>query len=172
MKIKSVWIFAICWQLTLGNITAAQAQLSSNSNAYLEYLDKNSGPSDYTIKRFPNQKLMPTRLIGGVYKPGFYQVPENTSLLSLMSYSGGVLPNSDLSSVTIWRQQSKESLNINLDKILKDPASAETIIMPNDVIYIKEKEKLISSDTMSLFLITSTTIAIILGGLAVHDRTK
>jgi protein involved in polysaccharide export with SLBB domain len=128
------------------------------------------GPSDFIIKRFPNQKLMPTRLIGGVQKPGFYQIPENTSLLSLMSYSGGALPTSNLRSVTIWRQESKQAIELDLEKVLHDPNSVDPIVQANDVIYIPDKERLISTDTVTLILVVSTIAATILSAIAINDR--
>lgn len=171
MNQKRLLISIVCLQLILGFQSTARAQLGSSSGtAFLEYMDKAQGPSDYIVKRFPNQKLVPTRLIGGVQRPGFYQIPENTSLLSLMSYSGGALPSSDIRSVTILRQEPRASIEIDVEKILKDPTTIDPIIHANDVIFVRERKPIISSDTMALILVTSTVAAIILSSIAISDR--
>lgn len=162
---KNLWITLISLQLTFG-FNFAQAQTASSS-AFLEYKES-QGPADYIIKRYPNQKLMPARLVSGVSRPGFYQIPENTSLLSLVSYSGGFTQNADLEEIVIWRQASKQSFEINMKDHITDPNGVDPVVMPNDIIYIKEKPRI--EDTVTLVAVISTSIAAILGAIAVHDR--
>jgi hypothetical protein len=154
--------------LSLQLIHAQTFAQSSNSNAFLDYSERPQGPADYIVKRFPNQKLISARLVSGVGRPGFYQIPENTSLLSLVSYSGGFRDTADIEEVTIWRQSTKQSLSFNLKNALEGTDVADPIVKPEDVIYIKERPKL--ADTVTLVAVISTTVAAILGAIAIHDR--
>jgi hypothetical protein len=144
---------------------------AQNTSAYLEYLDQKTS-SDYVIKRHPNQKLVPVRVIGGVNKPGFYQIPENTPLLSLLSYSGGTAPNSNLKEVTILREDQKASLSVNLKDALTNPKNADITMMSNDVVFIPEEKPFISHDTFMVIAIVSTITATLLTGLIIDERLK
>src|SRR5687768_1585863 len=130
MILKRIIPLLLVFQLTFGLSFNAFAQ--SSRNAYLEYSSETQGPADFIVKRFPNQKLMPTRLLSGVNKPGFYQVPEGTSLLTLVSYSGGFRDNADVETVTIWRQSTKESFEYNLKNTIIETAAADPVLMPED----------------------------------------
>ena len=142
-------------------------------STFLEYLNTaNQGPADYLVKRFPNQKLIPVRLIGGVTRPGFYQVPEDTSLLSLISYSGGATATADLKSVTILKDQEHRSVKVNVRDLLDNPDLPDHVVSANDVIYITEKKPLFSSDTIATLTVLSTVAALILSSYAIQDRAR
>src|SRR5690242_18552677 len=83
---------------------------------YLRDPDRPQIPSDFTIKRFPEQKLISVRLVSGVFKPGFYSVPEDTSLLTMLAFAGGTLKDYDVNRVTIWRGDRPGSVEVDLEK--------------------------------------------------------
>lgn len=151
---------------------AFAAAENMGQSAFLEYLEQKSGPAYYTIKEFPNQKLIPVRLIGGVSRPGFYQVPEKTTLLTLLSYSGGATASSDLESVTMWRNEKKVSEEVNVMKLMRTTNTAEPTVNANDVVLIKEKQSLFSPNTLATLTVLSAVTAIILTSLLIEDRIK
>jgi len=150
----------------------AYAKESMGQSAFLEYLESTTGPSYYTIKEFPNQKLIPVRLVGGVNRPGYYQIPENTTLLTLLSYSGGANVSSDLKNVTLWRNEKKVSEDIDVMKLMRRPNAAEPLLGANDVVFIQEKQSLFSPNTLTTITVLSSVAALVLTSLLISDRLK
>ena len=163
-------VLLLCLQFSFSSLVWAKE--SMGQSAFLEYLETNQGPSYYTIKEFPNQKLVPIRLVGGVNRPGYYLVPENTSLLTLLSYSGGASTSSDLKSVTHWRNEKKVSQDINVLKLMREPNGSEPVVGANDIVFIQEKQNLFSPNTLTTITVLSSITAIILTSLVISDRLK
>lgn len=158
----------LCFQFLIPHL--ALAKESIGQSAFLEYLESSQGPSYYTIKEFPNQKLIPVRLVGGVNRPGYYQVPENTTLLTLLSYSGGAAMQADLTNVTLWKNEKKVSEDINVMKLMRDPTRTEPALAANDIVFIQEKQTLFSPNTLTTITVLSSLTAIILTSLVINDR--
>ncbi len=76
---------------------------------------------------------------GEVKQPGTLQIPENTDLLSLLSFAGGPTENARLSKVKLIRSFSpkKEVTIINVEKYLKKGNHEQVpIIKPGDTVIV------------------------------------
>lgn len=88
-----------------------------------------------------DELLVPINIWGFVLKPGQYMVPNNTDLVSLLSYAGGPNESAKISNVRIVRSDAKNGdmvYNINIKKYL-DTADARLIptLKPGDTIIVK-----------------------------------
>ncbi len=88
-----------------------------------------------------DELLVPINIWGFVLKPGQYMVPNNTDLVSLLSYAGGPNESAKISNVRIVRSNTQNGnmvYNINIKKYL-DTADARLIptLKPGDTIIVK-----------------------------------
>lgn len=86
-----------------------------------------------------NEIFMQVNVWGEVKQPGTLQVPDNTDLISLLSFAGGPTENAKLSQVKLIRSFSpkKEVKIINVEKYLKKGNhEAVPIIKPGDTIIV------------------------------------
>jgi len=88
-----------------------------------------------------NELLVPINIWGFVEKPGQYMVPNNTDLISLISFAGGPTENAKISSVRIVRSDPSQGnvvFKINVKKYL-DTADERLvpILKPGDTIIVK-----------------------------------
>src|SRR5689334_15916147 len=67
--------------------------------------------SEYVMRRYPGERLIPVRIIGGVQHPGTYYLPEGTDLLTAISLSGGLAQNADPEKVR-WNQWSSQKFEV------------------------------------------------------------
>jgi len=86
-----------------------------------------------------NQLNIPTYVWGQVRKPGLYIVPDNTSLLTLLSLAGGPTENAKLSKVKIVRPttEGEKIIIIDLTEYIKTgDENLIPILQPGDTVII------------------------------------
>ena len=64
-----------------------------------------SSPSEFVFESYPNQDLIPIRLLGAVKNAGLYHVPANMKLTTLLSLAGGTNTEADLENIVIGNDQ-------------------------------------------------------------------
>ncbi|MCO5143022.1 MAG: SLBB domain-containing protein [Oligoflexia bacterium] len=119
--------------------------------------------SEYVLRRFSGEKLMPIRIIGGVQKPGVYYLPQGTDLLTAISLSGGLSDTADPDEV-VWNQiSSKQVHQLEIADLMKDPMKNNPALGANDLLMIKEKQPVISNNTLLLITAISSIVGIAVG---------
>ena len=111
--------------------TSAMAQIDTGMS---------SGASQYYLGA-EDELLVPVNIWGFVRKPGQYMVPNNTDLVSLLSYAGGPNESAKISNIQIVRSDPNTGnmvLRINVKKYL-DTADGRLIptLKPGDTIVVK-----------------------------------
>ncbi len=114
-------ISLIAYSLLTNQNFAVQAE----TNKKLKY--NLSSPSEFVFESYPNQQLIPIRLLGAVKNAGLYHVPANMKLTTLLSLAGGTTGDADLENIVIGNDQKNlitpqgevKSLSMNLEEVLK-----------------------------------------------------
>jgi hypothetical protein len=88
-----------------------------------------------------DELLVPVNIWGFVQKPGQYLVPNNTDLVSLLSFAGGPSENAKISRIRLIRSDSKlgsHVYNIDLQKYLESGDDRiNPTLKPGDTIIVK-----------------------------------
>jgi hypothetical protein len=126
--------------------------------------------SEFVYRNDPEEILIPIYLLGAVSKPGLYHVPTHTDLISLLTLSGGPIPDAELDHVEIRRSLPDRTFrvtNIDFTKIVSDPIEPSPTLVSNDVVYIPMKKPIVSSNTVLVVGLASTVITLILAAVLV-----
>ncbi len=94
-------------------------------------------------KSLEGQFLMRVNVWGEVTKPGIYEVPDQTDLVSLISTAGGPTESAQLAKVKLVRNysQEKQVFKINLKKYMQDGNSDKIPkIYPGDTVVIPKSK--------------------------------
>lgn len=138
-----------------------------------------SSPSEFVFESYPNQELIPIRLLGAVKNAGLYHVPVNMKLTTLLSLAGGTNNEADLENIVIGNDQqnvvsadgvSQKSLNLNLEEVLKAGAKNDYTLASNDIVLIKNKSPLISNDSFRIISIVSVVLTTLLTAVIIKDK--
>lgn len=138
-----------------------------------------SSPSEFVFESYPNQDLIPIRLLGAVKNAGLYHVPANMKLTTLLSLAGGTNNEADLENIVIGNDQQnvtspsgqeKASLNLNLEEVLKTGAKNDYTLASNDIVLIKNKSPLISNDSFRIISIVSVVLTALLTAVIIKDK--
>ncbi len=138
-----------------------------------------SSPSEFVFESYPNQDLIPIRLLGAVKNAGLYHVPANMKLTTLLSLAGGTNTEADLENIVIGNDQQditapngevKKSLNVNLEDVLKEGAKHDYTLASNDIVLIKNKSPLVSNDSFRIISIVSVLLTTVLTAVIIRDR--
>ena len=138
-----------------------------------------SSPSEFVFESYPNQDLIPIRLLGAVKNAGLYHVPVNMKLTTLLSLAGGTNTEADLENIVIGNDQqdvkapngeTKKSLNLNLEDVLKEGAKNDYTLASNDIVLIKNKSPLVSNDSFRIISIVSVLLTTVLTAVIIRDR--
>jgi hypothetical protein len=139
-----------------------------------------STPSEFVFESYPNQELIPIRLLGAVKNAGLYHVPMNMKLTTLLSLAGGTSGEADLENILIGNDQQnvtapngeqKKSLNLNLEDVLINGAKNDYTLASNDIVLVKNKTPLVSNDSFRMISIVSVILTTILTAVIIHDKT-
>lgn len=110
------------------------------SSGYTQQLGRNLGARYYLGS--DDELLIPINIWGYVQNPGQYMVPNNTDLISLLSYAGGPKESAKISKIRIIRRSTVNNKNetfiIDVKKYLN--TADETLIpllKPDDTIIVK-----------------------------------
>jgi hypothetical protein len=138
-----------------------------------------SSPSEFVFESYPNQDPIPIRLLGAVKNAGLYHVPVNMKLTTLLSLAGGTNNEADLENIVIGNDQQdvtapngekKQSLNINLEDVLRSGAKNDYTLATNDIVLIKNKSPMVSNDSFRIISIVSVLLTTILTAVIIRDR--
>lgn len=158
----------------LVNQTLAATADTSKTNKY-----NLSSPSEFVFESYPNQELIPIRLLGAVKNAGLYHVPVNMKLTTLLSLAGGTSNEADLENIVIGNDQQnvispsgeeKKSLTVNLEQVLKAGAKNDYTLASNDIVLIKNKSPLISNDSFRIISIVSVVLTALLTAVVIKDK--
>ena len=88
-----------------------------------------------------DELLIPVNIWGFVQRPGQYMIPNNTDLISLLSYAGGPTPDAKMSNIKIVRGDPRfkhRILRVNVQRYL-DTADDRLnyILKPGDTVIVK-----------------------------------
>jgi hypothetical protein len=148
----------------------------------LEYLPKkgpnyNLGtPSEFVFQSYPNQELIPIRLLGAVKKAGLYHVPKDMKLTTLLSLAGGTTSDADINKIMIANDKPTEVTSTSSNKYydlenqLKETGSNPYKLKSNDIILVKNKKPFISSDAWRVISIISVSLTAVLTAIAIDDK--
>lgn len=140
-----------------------------------------SSPSEFVFESYPNQELIPIRLLGAVKNAGLYHVPVNMKLTTLLSLAGGTNNEADLENIVIGNDQqnvispegeSKASLNLNLEEVLRSGAKKDYTLASNDIVLIKNKSPMISNDSFRIISIVSVLLTTLLTAVIIKDKVN
>jgi hypothetical protein len=138
-----------------------------------------SSGSEFIFESYPNQELIPIRLLGAIKNAGLYHIPPNMKLITLLSLAGGTTNEADLENIVIGNDQQnvvsrsgeeKKSLTVNLEETLKNGAKADYTLMPNDIILINNRSPLISNDSFRIITIMSVLLTSLLTAVIINDK--
>ena len=127
---------------------------------------------EYFAGAYPGTVMMKVNLLGGVNKPGVYNVPVNSELTSVLAYAGGPSKEAEVGEVFVRSKKGSdyEVKKINLENFFKDSSEQPFRLKPDDYIYVKQGEDFINNDVYRTTLLVSTIVGVILTGLLI-DRT-
>ncbi len=125
--------------LFFAGLSDALAQISQDTSTGSYHNLSGYYLSQDVNKSLEGQLLMRVNVWGEVTKPGTYEVPDQTDLVSLISTAGGPTESAKLNKVKLVRNhyQKKEIFKINLKKYMED-GSYNNIpkVFPGDTVVI------------------------------------
>jgi hypothetical protein len=127
---------------------------------------------EYFAGSYPGTVMMKVNLLGGVNRPGVYNVPINSELTSVLTYAGGPSKEAEVDEVFVRSKKGDgyEVKKINLENFFKDINEKPYRLKPDDYIYVKQGEELIDINAYRVTLVVSTLVGVVLTGLLI-DRT-
>lgn len=128
--------------------------------------------SEFVLRRYPGERLVPIRMVGGVSQPGTYYVPVGTDFLSLLSLAGGIAPNSNSSAIQVRQWNNKVSQELDLSEAMENPAKSNPTLEANDIIFVPEQKPLISNNTFLALSVAASVISLVLGSIAIRKETR
>ncbi len=165
----------ILYCLLISQSFAAQND-SSKSSKYTV-----NSSSEFIFESYPNQELIPIRLLGSIKNAGLYHIPANMKLTTLLALAGGTTTDADLENIIIGNDQQaiktndgqdKKSITVDLEKILKSGANTDYTLVSNDIVLIKNKSPMVSNDAFRIISIVSVLLTTVLTAVVIRDRTK
>ncbi len=169
--ISCLFIYSILLNQTLASTT----DLNKNSKLGM------GSPSEFVFESYPNQELIPIRLLGAVKNAGLYHIPENMKLTTLLTLAGGTNNEADLENIIIGNDQTtvkdskgseNKSLTVNLEEVLKNDAKSDYTLVSNDIVLVKNKNPLISNDSFRIISIVSVLLTTLLTAVIIRDKVN
>ena len=129
--------------------------------------------SEYLSGQNYREAMMRVNLIGEVNKPGVHVVPANTKFSTLLSFAGGTTKEANIEEIVIKRQRTKDKYKVikyDFEEFLEDEKEIDLSLSPNDMIYVPQKEKIISDNSVKVLTIVSTVLGIVVSSFIIDDR--
>lgn len=161
-------------------VLISQSFANQNQNGKNSKYNVNSS-SEYIFESYPNQELIPIRLLGSVKNAGLYHIPANMKLTTLLSLAGGTSGDADLGKIIIGNDMHKvkndrgeetRSLEIDLEETLKKGAHTDYTLVANDIVLIQNKSPIVSNDAFRTISVVSVILTSILTAIVIKDRYK
>lgn len=165
----------ILYSVLVSQSTAAQNGTLKNSKLNVNIA------SEYIFESYPNQELIPIRLLGSVKNAGLYHIPANMKLTTLLSLAGGTSGDADLGKIIVGNDQhlikdekgvDTKSLTIDLEETLKKGANTDYTLVANDIVLIQNKSPIVSNDAFRTISVVSVILTSILTAIVIKDRYK
>lgn len=122
----------------IGDVKAAgrtTSQLEDElTQAYAKYLKTPS--VSVVVSQFRTDHVY---VLGQVTHPGDYQFRPGVGIFEVLASAGGVTPRADLAKAVIIRDKT-QTIPLNLAQVLTDAKDPQTVLRPNDVVYIPETD--------------------------------
>lgn len=122
--------------------------------------------AEYVLRKYPGEKLIPVRLMGGVNRPGVYYLPEGTDLLTAISLSAGLTNDADPGKVHHSKASGQGRVIHHMGNMLEDPKRNSPVLASNDVVFVENETPVLSSNTMLVITAVSSLMGIALGAVA------
>lgn len=122
--------------------------------------------AEFVLRKYPGEKLIPVRILGGVNRPGVYYLPEGTDLLTAISLSSGLSTDADLDKVHHARGDKPGAQELTMQEMFSDPKK-NPVLAANDMLFVEEKQPILSNNTMLLITAISSIVGITLGAIAI-----
>lgn len=122
--------------------------------------------AEFVLRKYPGEKLIPVRILGGVNRPGVYYLPEGTDLLTAISLSSGLTADADLEKVHHAKGDKPGSNELTMQEMFRDPKK-NPVLAANDMLFVEEKQPILSNNTMLLITAISGIVGITLGAMAI-----
>lgn len=158
---NKLFTFILLFAFTSQSMAAPGVRTSAATLGISEATEQ--GASEFVVRRYPGERLIPVRILGGVTKPGTYYFPEGVDLLSAISLSGGLVENADASSVMWTKFSTQQYQTLDLANAMKKPKDLNPALGANDVLFIDSKTSLISNNTILLLSVISSLVGIAVG---------
>jgi hypothetical protein len=126
---------------------------------------------EYFAGAYPGAVMMKVNLLGGVHKPGVYNVPVNTELNSVISYAGGPTKEAELNEILIRSKQgsSYKVKKVDLKQFFADPKETPYQLRPDDYVYVHQNEDFINNDVFRASMVVSAIVGALLSAVLI-DR--
>ncbi|MFP5387110.1 MAG: SLBB domain-containing protein [Bacteriovoracia bacterium] len=121
---------------------------------------------------YPGATMMKVHVVGGVHKPGVYNVPVNSELNSVISYAGGPTKEAEFDEVFIKSKRGEDFVvkKVDMKEFFANPKETPYRLRPDDYVYVNQKEQLIDDNTFRTIVVFSTIVATVLSAITI-DRT-
>ena len=166
MRRLAITVLLYCLIVSQSFASLNEIQKPSNYNL--------NSSSEFIFESYPNQELIPIRLIGAIKNAGLYHIPSDMKLTTLIALAGGTTAEADIENIIIGNdQKNKETIkskNINIEQILKNGAETDYTLVPNDIVLVKSKSPMISNDTLRTVSVISIVLTTILTALLIKER--
>lgn len=137
-----------------------------------------SAPSEFIFESYPNEPLIPIRLLGAVKNAGLYHVPSNIKLTTLLSLAGGTNPDADLEKIVIGNDLNHssvengkaKSVTLDLEEVIKYGGANDYVLNSNDIVLVKNKSPFISNDSFRVISIVSVILTSLLTAVLIQDK--
>lgn len=127
---------------------------------------------EYFAGAYPGAVMMKVNLIGGVHKPGVYNVPVNTELNSVISYAGGPTKEAELDEIVIRSKlgNNYKVKKVDLKEFFENPEKAPYKLRPDDYVYVNQSEDLVNNNVFRASMVVSAIVGALLSAILI-DRT-
>jgi len=123
----------------------------------------------YTFQNYPTEVLITVKVLGEVRSPGLYRVPQNTTLVTLLTLSGGV--TSDASGeVVITNADLKSRKTYDFNDLNRNENAVNPIVRIEDTVFVPKKSRLIGENTVAVISVLSSITTIILAIFVIARR--
>ncbi len=119
--------------------------------------------NEYVSGDYPGAILMKVNLWGPVGKSGIHFVPNQTDLVTLLSYAGGPTDSANLSDVRIkrWSGGQEKLITVDVSDLVRETGKESPMLEANDIVVIPTKKPLVSQDTSALIAVISSVLTIV-----------
>lgn len=150
-------------------IPATAAPLPDLTSLFLEKDSLNKQPEQFFLRNYGDQELISINVLGGVRRPGVYNVPKDTKLTSLLSLAGGLNENARFDRILI--SGSKQN-RIDLEDVIENPEKLDLTLKDQQLVFVEQKRPFINPDVLSTLSAVSIFLSIVVSGLVISQQVR